>query len=165
MANLVGCDGNELTPTILVFGSDLEVRRIHFDVCVVDVTSTRVEMHPRLGQGEAPVIIWPLLITEHPDVGVRVAFIELDSVATDTIQLKHVDRRIAVILALCLGVMTTVSLFQRSARPGMNGAPGYQITKHSATIEGETATVSIFESTDPEMTFLWLEPNESTNGG
>lgn len=39
------------------------------------------------------------------------------------------------------------------------------VSVHSATIEGRDARISIFETEDPEMTFLWLETDESINGG
>jgi hypothetical protein len=71
----------------------------------------------------------------------------------------------AALITLSLGNMTTISVIQKSTPPGTEDEPGFQITIQSATIEGESTTVSIFESAEPAMTFLWLEPNESINGG
>lgn len=43
--------------------------------------------------------------------------------------------------------------------------PSLDVAIESAQIDGKSAQISIFEIKDPEMTFIWLDKNETDNGG
>ena len=69
------------------------------------------------------------------------------------------------VVILCLGIVYLISTDRKSLQTPLLDKSSFQITIQSATIQGKNAGISIFRMEDPEMTFLWLEPNEPLNGG
>lgn len=66
--------------------------------------------------------------------------------------------------AVSLLVIFIVNALNDPAKSGISTVQS-RVNVESAQIEGQDAEVSIFESTDPEMTFIWLNKPESINGG